>query len=75
MKKRSFLEIKRHEYEELVYKRKLWEKGEIKVTYTDLNGLVSSFTELSYYLRIKEPDIMGITMTKLIGKPYLHAVS
>ena len=39
--------------------------GKLKVSYTNVNGLVSSLLELNDYLENNTPDVMGITETKL----------
>jgi len=36
-----------------------------KVTYTNINGIVSALTELNDYLRERKPDILGLVETKL----------
>jgi len=36
-----------------------------KVTYTNINGIVSALTELNDYLREKKPDILVLVETKL----------
>ena len=40
------------------------EKG-WQVSYTNINGLVSTLTEVNDYLRAKKPDILGLVETKL----------
>lgn len=58
----------------MVFKRIFWEKGELKVPYTNIKGLVSALTILNDYLREKEPNFLRITETKLIGKTDLFNV-
>ena len=36
-----------------------------KVSYTNINGLMSALTELNDYLRERKPDILGLVETKL----------
>ena len=42
-----------------------------KVSYTNINGVLSSQLELNYYIKEKKPDIIGLVETKLYGSETL----
>ena len=54
-----------HENKEMVYKIQGGGRRKLKVTYTNVNGLITASTELNEYLKRNKPDIMGLTEIKL----------
>ena len=41
--------------------------SELKVAYTNIDGIISTALELKDFLRKEQPDIMGIVETKITG--------
>ncbi len=71
-RKKVLLEGKRREAQEVVSDKKrienvnnVWKNKKWTVAYTNINGLISTLRELNNYIKIKQPDIMGITEVKL----------
>ncbi len=59
------MESSGYETKEVVHKGRAKGRSKLKVSYTNVNGLVSSQWETDLYLREIKPDIIGVTETKL----------
>ena len=77
-RKQSFLESKEQQDNEMIHKQQILERkenemnvtvtkrsDEIKVMYTNIDGIISRKLELVDYLREKKPQIVCLTQTKL----------
>ena len=77
-RKKSFLESKRQQNNEMIHKQQMLERkvkennaattkgsDELKVMYTNIDGIITRKLELVDYLQEKKPEIVCLTETKL----------